>query len=273
MRETATDRHVVELVYAYRLLSQEQLQRLIGKSRSRVQQILMRLYHHEYLERLFLPVWFDGRSPTLYILAKRGVQLLQGLGMTDFSGQPTPKLSSLFLEHTLAINDVRIAVAQATPATTWQLTDWLTEAALKSHYDRVTLQIGKQRPQKLSLIPDGYFRLEQPQQKLRTHFFLELDRGSMTQARFLTKVYAYLAYHQSGQYEKRYQAKGFRVLTVVDTPRQERVQHLLNATAQVRDIGRRFWFTHLSQLTDQNILTAPIWQVAGSPDAVALLTP
>src|SRR5690606_6891162 len=69
MRETENDRQVIQLIYQYRILSQQQLERLLNKSRSRVQQIMMRLYHHEYVERLFLPVFItEGRSPTLYIL-------------------------------------------------------------------------------------------------------------------------------------------------------------------------------------------------------------
>src|SRR5690349_11262636 len=86
MRETANDQHVIRLLYQYRILSQGQLERLLNKSRSRVQQIMMRLYHHEYVERLFLPVLFEGRSPTLYILDKRGILLLQRLGIEDMSG-------------------------------------------------------------------------------------------------------------------------------------------------------------------------------------------
>ena len=40
MRETDLDRQVVKLVYDYRMLSQQQLERLLGKSRSRDCKIL-----------------------------------------------------------------------------------------------------------------------------------------------------------------------------------------------------------------------------------------
>lgn len=269
MRETENDRLIVQLVYAYRLLSQEQLERLLGKSRSRVQQSLMRLYHHEYLQRLFLPVWFEGRSPTLYLLDKRGIALLQGLGVADFSVIPSAKLSPMFLEHTLAINDVRIAVAQACEKQGWSLPVWKSENEIKMDYDRVTVQIGKTKPQVVPIVPDSYFMIDIPGRGV-SHFMLEVDRGTMTLSRFKTKVHAYVAYYKSGGYEKRFQAQGFRVLTVVDTPSTGRLKHLLDQTASVSGIGRRFWFAHLLDCTPDKLLSSPIWQVAGvdTPEAL-----
>jgi hypothetical protein len=271
MRETISDQQVIQLIYQYRILSQEQLERLLKKSRSRVQQIMMRLYHHEYVERLFLPVWFDGRSPTLYILDKRGIALLQRLGIDDMSGQPSKKLTPMFLEHTLAINDVRIAIALACQQQGWSIYKWQTENDIKADYDRVPLQVTPTKVEKVPIVPDSYFIIELPGENVAT-FFLELDRGTMTLQRFKTKVMAYVAYYKSGGYERRFGYKGFRVLTVVDTISPNRVENLMQQTATVNGIGQRFWFAHLPSLTPDNILTQPIWQVAGTGEQRALLS-
>jgi Replication-relaxation len=271
MRETTNDQYVIQLLYHYRILSQSQLEKLLGKSRSRVQQVMMRLYHHEYVERLFLPVLFEGRSPTLYILDKRGMMLLQRLGIEDMSGQPSKKLSPMFLEHTLAINDGRIAVAHACEQQGWSVLTWKTENDLKADYDRVILQTKSGKTQSISVVPDSYFVIELPGRGV-SNFFLELDRGTMTLDRFRTKVAAYVAYYKTGGYTKRFGAQGFRVLAVVDTISPNRVDNLLAQTATVNGIGNRFWFAHLPDVLSQNVLTEPIWRVAGTGERKALFS-
>lgn len=269
MRETDNDRRIVKLIYEYRILSQVQLQQLLGKSRSRVQQSMIRLYHHRYVDRLFLPVAFEGRSPTLYILDQRGIALLQRLGIDDFSGLPSKKLSPLFLEHTLAINDVRIAITQACEQQGWSVPIWKSENDIKADYDRVTIQPRPGKSQSVSLVPDSYFVIEIPGKGV-SHFFLELDRGTMTVQRFRTKVLSYVAYYKTGAYQRRFQAQGFRVLTVVDALGIGRVENLVQHTASISGIGRRFWFTHLSSISLENVLTVPIWFVAGAEEKESL---
>ncbi len=268
MYETERDVAIVKLVYQYRLLSQQQLERLLGKSRSTVQQSLVRLYHHRYLERVFLPIAKFGSSPTLYILDKRGIELLMRQGIEDFPGIPNKNLSGLFLEHTLAMNEFRIALTQACRTQGWTIETWLTENELKADYDRVKVR-GKGQP--VALIPDSYFMIDIPEKGV-AHFFLEMDRGTMTARRFKEKVEAYVTYYRSGGYAQRYNAQGFRVLTVTDTPTPDRSTNLAQAVSEVQGIGRRFWFAHLPEITATTALTQPIWWVAGEMDKQPLFT-
>ena len=262
MRETVRDRAILRLVYEYRILSQEQLRRLLHKSRSTVQQILIRLYHHRYLERVFLPVSDFGSNPTLYILDSRGREVLQREGIENFSHQPNKDVSMMFLEHTLAINDVRIAITEFCGRVGWALDTWKTDSDLKADYDRVYVRDHRGKPKDVSLIPDGYFMVTIPERGT-ARFFLELDRGTMTLERFRLKVEAYIAYYRTQGFEQRYNAKGFRVLTIVDTPSTTRLENLLSGTAQVPQIGRRFWFCHFTSITSNNVFDASIWSVAG----------
>lgn len=267
MEEGANDRRIIQLVYDYRLLSQRQLERLLRRSKPTVQRLLRRLYDHRYLERVFLPLATFGSSPALYILDRQGIDLLRRMGVEDFTGVPTKTVSSMYIEHTLAINEFRIAVAQACQAHDWQVTRWLTENELKADYDRVRIRA---RKSSISLIPDSFFTLVVPE-KGTTHFFLELDRGSMELKRFREKVEAYVAYYKSGMYAQRYGAQGFRVLTVVDGVGAGRLKNLVEDSAQVPGIGRRFWFTHLEDATDETVLTEPIWYVAGTGEKERLV--
>ncbi|MEO1163705.1 MAG: replication-relaxation family protein [Chloroflexota bacterium] len=267
MRESDNDRRIVQFVYRYRILSQKHVEMLLERSPSTVQRLLRRLYDHRYLERLFLPVTTLGSSPALYILDKRGVSMLQRMGIEVETNLPSKSLSSMFLDHTLAINTFRIAITQACQRQGYEIVRWLTDHDLKSDYDRVKV-VGKQRA--ISLIPDSYFQLYVPERGTG-HFFVELDRGTMTTERFADKVRAYVSYYKSNQFEQRYRAKGFRVLTVVDGIGDKRVNNLFNAADRVGRIGRRFWFTHLNLIDTSSVLTDAIWRVSGEPKRQSLL--
>jgi len=269
MRETERDRQIVEWVYAYRILSQAQLERLLRRSQSTVQRILMRLYHHQYLDRQFMPVAYAGSSPTLYMLGKRGIALLQRQGFEDFSGLPAKNLSGLFLEHTLAINDFRITINEAVERLGWQVPVWQIETDLKADYDKVVVRTHN-NVETVSLIPDSYFVIEIPERGV-AHFFLELDRGTMTLKRFRMKVAAYVAYQQTGAFQKRYAAQRFRVLAVVDTPSPARALNLAQDATAVPGIGRSFWFAH-ADLSPPAVLNEPVWIVAGQKDFSALFS-
>ncbi len=152
-------------------------------------------------------------SPTLYVVGKRGLGVLREVLDCGPEGLRRRldgrELSLLFLEHVLAINDVRVAVMVAARRNGYDLEQWLDDATLKADYDRVTITARSGRRRQVSLIPDSYFVLQVPQG--RACFFLELDRGTMTAGRFQNKVLAYQAYIASGQYERRYGTRSLAV--------------------------------------------------------------
>lgn len=260
------DRCIVRAVQTYRLLSQRQIECLLNRSRSTVQRLLRRLYDHGYLDRLFIPVRTIGSSSAVYVMDRAGVLLLRQMGDDVKSLPNSYDLSGLFLEHTLALNNVRIAIEQGSQQRGWVVTTWRSERDLKADYDRVIVPGRKRR---VALVPDGYFVLHMPGRE-PSHFFVELDRGTMTCARFQDKVRAYVAYYKSGQYKQRYRSPGFRLLTVVAGVGRGRLHSLMQATSQVGGIGRRFWFAHLDDVDSQTILSGAIWQVAGDETAQTL---
>ena len=91
------------------------------------------------------------------------------------------------------------------------------------------------------------------------HFFLELDRGTMTTRRFKQKILAYQVYYASGAYQRRYGTRSLRVLTV--TTSAGRTESLKRISEQAGG-KQRYWFTTLEEITPQTILETPIWQVA-----------
>jgi hypothetical protein len=267
MRLTERDKAIIETVYQYRVLRQDQVQALFFGSQTATQRRLALLYHHGFLARQFL-LARGGilNSPTLYLLDRRGEELLRAERGIDDDVNWNPshnRVSSDFLEHALAINDVRVAITLACRQPDFEVLEWHSETHLKQDYDYARLR-GRGRP--VAVVPDSYFALRTPRGK--AHFFLELDRGTMTTKRFQTKVDAFIAYYQSGGYEKRYGTRSLRVLTV--TLSEARLASL-KAVTEAAGGGGWFWFAVLSQLKAETVLSAPVWRVAGQDSYAQLI--
>lgn len=267
---TERDRAIIRAVHEYRVLRQDQVQALFFGSRSAAQRRLALLYHHGYLERQFLLVQTGFMSsPSVYLLDRRGEELLRAeVGLDDVHWKSSHnQVSSDFLEHALAINDFRIAVTLASRRSEYELLEWRSESDLKQDYDRVTLPTTRGGSRSVAVVPDSYFALATPHGK--THFFLELDRGTMTTKRFKTKIDAYLAYYRSGGYERRYGARSLRVLTV--TLGERRLESLKVVTEEAGGTVW-FWFAVLPELTPDTVLEGRVWQMAGKPGREPLIT-
>jgi hypothetical protein len=267
MKLMPRDISIIHTVYQYKVMRQDQLERLFGRSRSVMQRILLRLYQHKFLDRRFLPV-YAGSSPTMYILDKRGAEVLRThFGMDDLTWYSSNKdLKTEFLEHTSAINDFRIAVTVAAQAAGFELCKWITESELKANYDRVSIRTQSNKMRAVSLIPDSYFVLKTPLGF--ACFFVEIDRGTETLGIFKSKVLAYMAYHQSGAYERRYQSKSMRVLTLATGAKR-----LANLKAATEAVGgkHRFWFAPLDEITPESVFGQLLWYVAGEGQQRSLI--
>lgn len=265
MRLTERDVEILKAVAEYRIMRQDQIQRLFFGSQSTAQYRLSHLYQHGFLARHFLPV-YAGWSPTLYSLDKRGLTVLRSDHESKRVNLWNSENGHEFLSHTLALHDFRIALTIACREAHYQLSLWLGEADLKADYDRVIITDAAGKKQSVSLIPDGYFTIETPRGK--TSCFLEMDMGSMTLGRFQNKIRAYTAYMKSGRYQERYQTKSLRILTVTNS--QTRCRNLKMA-AEGLQAERVFLFTDKAQMSVQTILHIPIWHVPGSMNLSVLV--
>lgn len=262
------DLDIMEAVHSYQVLSTQHLRTLYFSSLHQAYARLAALYHHGFLDRRFLGVRADkNTTPILYVLDKRGAECLRKERGIDVSwSKRTKPVTTTFLEHTLAINTFRIAIAKACMSPGFSLLKWLGENELKADYDYVTLRSSTGRLRRVSVIPDSYFVLSTP--KGIAHCFLELDRGTMTTQRFKTKIEAYQVYYASGAYERRFATKSLRVLTV--TASEARAKNLYRVTEQAHG-KQRYWFTTLSEVTPETVLRSPIWRVATNDAAHALV--
>jgi hypothetical protein len=257
------DIDVIEAVFRFRVLSQKQLQLLFFGSRETARYRLQYMYDAGYLEKKFLPpVMGKGRSPTLYILDRKGLELLRlERGYDDVRWYGSSKeLSDLFLKHTVAINEVMVALTLACRKHGIEIEGWKTENEIKADFDRVTVKSVDKRVG-VPVLPDAIFSFVAFGQRNRC--LLELDRGTEKSDVFKQKIKAYTAYFEEGAYEARYQTTAGRVLTVVSTQYTgEKRLAKLKQSAEEAGGKKRFWFTAAKRITPETILFAPIWELA-----------
>jgi len=267
-------------VYQYRVLSTVHFDRLFFPATTETRtSVSTRCHHrlkgltqHGLLCRIEQPILrSEGTKPYLYTLDNQGAQFvceLLELAPEDMDWRPKDKhIRDLFLDHLLATNDVRVAVALAARQQEFNLETWTDERTLHRLHanDAITVTRPQGGKERIVVVPDGYFRLNTGEYVY--HNFLEIDRRTVTVQATLTarrswerKIHAYLEYYRSGKYQERYRAQGLRVLTV--TTGERRLANLKVATENAGGKSR-FWFTTFERVASANVLTEPIWEVAG----------
>lgn len=266
MRLTSRDKETVRAVNDYRVLRQDQVQRLLYPSKTTAQRRLWLLWQHGYLKRDFLPVITGAQtSPILYSIDKRGTELLQaeyGYSKEQLRYSGKKQVSSRFLEHTLGLGEIRLSVELSCTQHNFTIIEWHDEKKTKSNYDRVDLR-GRRG---VSVLPDAYIKIrinDNDQTAVYLHFFVEYDRGGEHLTFFRRKIQTYNVYFQSGKCVERYGTNRVRVLTITEggITRKGRGRH-----KSVQDIAKDtrakdwFWFTSLEDVIKEDFLKAPIWE-------------
>lgn len=228
---TERDRAIVREIARFGVMSRDQLMRLkFFRSKTRANERLKRLVGEGYLAARRQPLSVGG--PRFVYLPGR--LLDDGRDIR----RRFADVSDLFLAHQLGLVDIRLAFEQHAT-----LARWLAEKDLAS------LSLG--------LVPDAY--LEYEVQALTFCAFVEYDRGTEALGRVERKVRAYLALAHTGQFERAFTRKFFRVLMVADTA--GRLATLSQTTTRLTE--RVFRFTTLNDLTHHGPL-ASIWRRPGA---------
>lgn len=277
MRLMSRDVEILKTVHAWRVLEQSQLATLFfNGSKNAAQARLRKLFDNGYLARRFymppISPTFSGMAnqKTLYVLDKAGAKLLrQATGEPLRASRKDKALQVGSLQHFIEINTVRAAVTLAVQKQGYTLQTWQDESTIKRetrNWDRVQIPISSKRMKHVTVSPDAYFAIEVP--RGTAHFFLELDRGTEAAKQVQNKALAYMKYHATGMYERRYGTKALRILFVVpDDKRSE----LLKKSVEAVGGKQVYYFATLEHITPQTVLQQPIWQVAGRNRRVELL--
>lgn len=282
-RLTPRDVEIIKAVHAYRALTAPQIEALFfphpneeAGVNARLKLRLRLLYQYGYLFRDEQPTKLsEGRKPLVYFLDRMGALYLSQLEGQEVDWKPQDNdITYPFLQHVLATNDFRVAITRSARNQSIEIPVWLDDRTLKSRQmkDTITLKGENGGHERAAVVPDFYFRLETPED--RFHFFGECDLGTVTldatgsgRRDWARKVKAYLEYYRSGLYERRYQTKDMRILTVTASPK--RMENLKQVTEEAGGKSR-FWFTTFQAIREADVLTFPLWAVATRADLHSL---
>lgn len=219
---------ILTAVGRFQYLSAMQVARLLFSvgSLTYVRRHLMELFHAAYLRRIFLPTITPlGSSRAIYCLDRKGYRHLKATGMAPegrFHADEQPTREWLFLQHTLAANEILIA-AHLLPRSGSGVT--LAQMRTERELKRAMVYVPDGDVQ-IGLAPDSWLDLRQGAHQ--SCLAIELDRGTVERKSLQRKIGAYLEYAR-GPYQA---AFGTQSLTVVfvTTSGQHRVNELLKWT-------------------------------------------
>jgi len=230
---TTRDLRILELLDEYRFLNTPQIQALVGGSTHNVSDRLLRLFQHAYLDRPShqRELRTDGYRHLVHALSQHGAAVLsERLGderyVSRHLAENNKTAKRIHLAHTLMLSQFRTCLTLACRnRADLTLASWETP-------ERALIRIlidGHHVP----VIPDAYFTLKDSDGHT-AHFYLEADRGTMTQKRFLRKLQAYWRFRHLDS--ELLFPPSFRVLTI--TRSQERMENLV-VTATDADSKRK----------------------------------
>jgi Replication-relaxation len=237
---------------------------------------LRKLVDNGYVQIDAIPTKFT-RSPYYYALDKLGVQYLQKAGMDineSFRSEKEVDKHSLFMEHTLELNDIVIAAALLKRSTPnhW-LDSFIHERVLKRSPYKAIWQGGS-----FSLIPDTFldFRVRMPDGLRRVPVVVEHDRGTEEQHYFRRRIRAYIVFLQNEGFKKMFQTKSITIAftTSAGVSRLGRMREWTwhELSQESKEIGLTFCFTILEKPIDPlKLWVEPRWYTPYEDKPVSLL--
>lgn len=260
---------ILKSLLTYYYLTAKQVCRLHYSpgSFTRVEKLLKELRDNGYLQWDFLPVKRRfGSSPAYYMLTKRGIAYLRHLGK-DVSLLPYPsekkELKSLFLPHTMTINDFLIASSL--------LPNVAPDVCLCEMRHELLLK----RTMKGPVIPDGWLDFRRSTEQIC--FWLEVDRGTEDVRIFKEKIRSLVRFAKTG-YEEVFHTSSITIVFAT-TAGNLRLQNMLIWTQQtLSEMGEtqeadlfRFGVIPEGELNPTWLFFEPFWTVPWSDTPLSLL--
>jgi hypothetical protein len=226
---------------------------------------MKRMHDAQLLLRIQRPVALAStrfrREPDLYALAPEGAAWLADATGTTATAIRADRLRSrsfTTLTHAAAIGTFYAAMRTKVESMRLGFAGWQSDHTLAQSYDRLNVRVtqanGATKQQRMPVLPDGAFWIEQ--QDTRYLFFVEIDRGRHVST-WREKIMAYEAYVRSAELKARYGVEAFTLLTATTTETQR--QQLMQATAQINaKPGGRYLFTRISDL--HPLMIGHAWQ-------------
>jgi len=280
------DLQILHLVYDYRFIASDQIKGLIPGSGRKKLERLQKLFHHSYLERLA-----DrrirlraGSDKMVYAITNKAAELL-----TDELGIPVGKvnwawknrsITERHIKHTLMIGRFRTAMSLAAEkGSEARLLFWKENRGIGQNLDpelsdAVMIAAGGKGKERARIIPDAFLALVNA--KSEQFFYLEADRSTMTNDRFLKKLKAYWTWWKEGGSKRKHKVKNFRVLTITRSyERRDNLRRIAAAASPGAGGSGMFWFACEKDysVSAPESIWGNIWVTAKSQERTSLLEP
>jgi DNA-binding Lrp family transcriptional regulator len=277
---TDRDREILQHVHRHRFLRSDHLVALTTGSPQQMLRRLQRLYHHGYLERPRCQIDYyhkSGSRRIAYGLGNKGAAWLKrefSLPYHQLDWKRKNHVGRLFLEHTLLISDIMVAVELACRNRSDVRLLTAEDLSIPKMREPFQWNVQIDRRQKCGVIPDRVFGLEFNGE--RCWYFLEADRATMPvtrrtldQTSFYRKLLAYEETWTQNIHRRDFGIQRFRVLTV--TTSSERVQGIIDACQKLKQGRGLFLFTDSKTLQEQPNFFLLRWQTHRENEQVGLL--
>lgn len=216
-------------------------------------------------ERGLLPdliYWLD-RGGAEYVASRSGSVL-----NSDFYWIKKPRFFSV--PHDLTLNDFHILIMRACELNRVHLMEWVSSWEFTNSPDVIEFNDHRGKRVSKKMLPDSYFSIMAGKRELR--FMVEIDTATETNYNVIyEKVIPNYAYIESRHYRHRFGHNSGRRIVITDG--QRRAQKLLERINAVLDPkeAQFILITTFDQVTEQSVLTEPIWYKGGSNQLVSLL--
>ncbi len=257
---TDRDKDILSRLVDYRILSTEHIYRLCFPSVNRARKRLLQLCQHGYLKRIVKPIRMgEGSSMYLYVLTRKGLALIPDNISPKGKHDTRYRLSTIFAEHRLRINDFRACLELVVrDSKDTSLLFWRQGNDLAMRVNVKEKNIIKTFP----IIPDAFFTLRQNERTF--HYFLEIDRGTADLKRISLKCLAYLNLWQEKIAQSRFGIHSFRILYVTTTKR--RASNMLELLQKLQASHNRVDIIMITSvdtysLTHPSRIFEPIWKI------------
>jgi hypothetical protein len=233
------DDHLLRELSVMRVIDREQAKIVAGfGSTTRANTRLLALTRHGLIRRFFSGT-ITGGTKALYTLSTKGAQLVDVPDSGPRRRQDQAIVADFFIEHQLATNEVYCALKYAASFPTGvSFGRWMA--------------FPKRPVRGLRFIPDGYIELSTADGTVAS--FLEVDLGHERRKVWEEKIRNYLDLAVSGNFEKEFEQKRFRVLVVADSERRlDSIRGVVRGRTE-----KIFWFATLESIRQRGCF-APIW--------------
>ncbi|MGA3116744.1 MAG: replication-relaxation family protein [Syntrophobacteraceae bacterium] len=275
---------ILALVYDYRFMASDQVTRIIAGSERKILARLQKLFHHGYLERLC-----DRRIRTragsdkmVYTITQKAAEFLiaeMGLPITKLNWTSKNRtVTERHIKHTLMIGKFRTALTLAVGdqervgLAFWRESRGIGQNIDPELSDKVTVGVGDRGKEQARIIPDAFLAVETAKSK---HFlYLEADRSTMTNERFLKKLKAYWIWWKQGGSRKKHGVDHFRVLTVTRSyERRDNLKRIALEASPGTGGSGMFWFACEKdyEVSAPESILRDIWVTAKSKERHSLL--